>query len=122
MSRALLTIAAALMVSAAPPLASANDEETAAGAVTGAVAGAAIGGPIGAVIGAVVGGVPVGAATAPDSDAAAEPVQALAGQRSVGGASPPLILEPETTGTVVETRTCVRDAQGVARCRRDPAR
>jgi phage tail tape-measure protein len=121
MSRALIVITTALMLSAAPTVALANEEAAAAGAVTGAVAGAVVGGPIGAVIGAVVGGVAVGAATDPGSEANAQvqgPPTAPAGQRVLGTAFP----EPATTGTVVETRTCVRDAQGVARCRRDPAR
>jgi len=121
MSRALIVVTTALLLSAAPTLVSANEEGAAAGAVTGAVAGAVVGGPIGAVIGAVVGGATVGAATGPGAEANAQgqaPAPVPAGQRVLVPASP----EPETTGTVVETRTCVRDAQGVARCRRDFAR
>jgi hypothetical protein len=121
MSRALIVVAAALMLSAAPTLASANEEGAAAGAVTGAVAGAVVGGPLGAVIGAVVGGVAVGAATGPGSEAITQgqgPAPVQVGQRVLGTASP----EPDTTGTVVETRTCVRDVQGISRCRRDFAR
>src|SRR5829696_3184878 len=113
MSRALIVVTTALLLSAAPTLVSATEE--------GAAAGTVVGGPIGAVIGAVVGGATVGAATGPGAEANAQgqaPAPVPAGQRVLVPASP----EPETTGTVVETRTCVRDAQGVARCRRDFAR
>jgi hypothetical protein len=116
MSRALIVVTTALMLSTAPTLASANEEAAAAGAVTGAVAGAVVGGPIGAVIGAVLGGVTVGAATGPSAEASAQ-AQGAARQRYSASRA-----ELETTGTVVETRTCVRDEQGIPRCRRDPAR
>src|SRR5688572_25867386 len=117
MSRALFVFTAALMLSAVPTLTSANEQGAAAGAVTGAVAGAVVGGPIGAVIGAVLGGVTVGAATAPSAEASAQaqgPATVGAGRRYRASRA-----EPETTGTVVETRTCVRDEQGIPRCRRE---
>jgi hypothetical protein len=119
MRRPLVVVTTALMLSAAPTVASATEQGAAAGAVTGAVAGAVVGGPIGAVIGAVVGGVTVGAATGPDAVASAQvnrPHPVRAGQGVMETVSRP---GPETTGTIIETRTCVRDAQGVSRCRRD---
>jgi hypothetical protein len=106
----------ALGSSAAPGLA--DERGAAAGAVTGAVAGAVVGGPIGAVIGAVVGGAVVGTATGPSTLANAqieEPAPLLEQrgmvQRQVRSA----------TGSVVET-TCVRDARGNTRCRREVVR
>jgi phage tail tape-measure protein len=124
MSRVLIVVTATLLLSAAPKFASAAEEGAAAGAVTGAIAGAAVGGPIGAVVGAVVGGVALGAATGPNTEStqAQAPLPAQPGPRSLVPASPTVLVDPETTGTVVETRTCVRDAQGISRCRRDPVR
>ena len=118
MSRALITIAAACMLSAAPTLASATEEGAVAGAVTGAVAGAAVGGPVGALVGAVIGGVAIGAATGPTANAtvATEPGQ-FNSARPLRTVSDPAII-----GTVVETRTCIRDAAGVPRCRREVPR
>jgi phage tail tape-measure protein len=118
MSRALFGIVAAGMIMAAPNVASATEEGAVAGAVTGAVAGAAVGGPVGALIGAVVGGVAIGSATEPAANAASpedpgEPSSARHLQ---------VVPDPQTTGTVVETRTCVRDASGVSRCRREVPR
>jgi phage tail tape-measure protein len=110
MSRAVIVVATSLMLSGAPNLAFATEEGAAAGAVTGAIAGAVVGGPIGAVVGAVVGGVTVGAATGPSNQV--QDQDALAEQPKAGAS------DPETTGTVVMERTCVRDADGTARCRR----
>ncbi len=124
MSR-VLVIAIGLVFSAAPQLASAAEEGAAAGAVTGAVAGAVVGGPIGAVVGAVVGGIAVGAATGETADSTGQaPAPApISDTRSVPGSSPArrTLVEPEATGSVVET-TCVRDAQGTARCSRQVVR
>jgi len=118
MSRVLIAAAIALTLGAAPKLAMASEEGAAAGAVTGAVAGAIIGGPVGAVVGAVVGGVTVGVASGPGNDAAvAEVPPGAAGRRSAAGPGTPA-YDPETTGSVLET-TCVRDARGIARCRRE---
>ena len=121
MSRVLIAAAVAVTLGAAPKLAMASEEGAAAGAVSGAVAGAIIGGPVGAVVGAVVGGVAVGVASGPGNDATvAVAPPGPAGQRSAASRGTPA-YEPETTGSVLET-TCVRDARGVARCRRDVVR
>jgi hypothetical protein len=119
MTRALMTITAALMLSAGPNSASASEEGAAAGIVTGAVAGAVVGGPVGAVIGAVVGGVTVGTATGPNAHVppSDDPPDVSSRGPAVGA-----LAGPETTGTVVETRTCVRDARGIATCRKNVAR
>src|SRR5215203_2645645 len=125
MFRALIVVTTALLLSAAPTLVSATEEGAAAGAVTGAVAGAVVGGPIGAVIGAVVGGAVVGTATGPSTLANAQieepsPLLQQRGmvQRQVRHRGGRVVQEPETTGSVVET-TCVRDARGNTRCRRE---
>ena len=113
-----ITIAAACMLSAAPNFASATEGGAAVGAVTGAVAGAAIGGPVGALIGAIVGGVAIGSATGPDANATA-----LNQPGAVSSARPLQTLsDPATTGTVIETRTCIRDAAGRPKCRREVPR
>ena len=121
-SRVLIATAVALMLSTTPKLAVAEPEGAAAGAVTGAVAGAIVGGPVGAAIGAVVGGVTgevASNASSASNEAAVAPVApAPAGPR---GPVRPYTFEPETTGSVLET-TCVRDASGVARCRREVVR
>jgi hypothetical protein len=116
----------ALGSSAAPGLA--DERGAAAGAVTGAVAGAVVGGPIGAVIGAVVGGAVVGTATGPSTLANAQieepsPLLQRRGmvQRQVRSRGGGMVQEPEATGGVVET-TCVRDARGNTRCRREVVR
>ena len=115
-----LVCACALMIGLGPSTAMANEEGAAAGAVTGAVAGAVVGGPIGAVIGAVVGGVAGNAAVGP-ADAQAEVAQVPgpgpAQSRVAVPAGPALVQDPETTGTIVEQRTCVREADGKATCR-----
>jgi phage tail tape-measure protein len=124
MFRALI-VGAVMIVITAPLPVSANEKGAAAGAVTGAVAGAVIGGPIGAVVGAVVGGVAVGAATAESTDATGQveaPV-AVTDPRAVPGSGPAhrTLPQPEATGSIVET-TCVRDAQGTAKCSRQVVR
>jgi phage tail tape-measure protein len=120
MSRALIAVAVASWLCAAPTVASANEEGAAAGVITGAVAGAAVGGPIGAAIGAVVGGVTGGAATGAGVDEP-EKVGEIAEPRGIANVKPALAAEPETTGSVVET-TCVRSPQGTPMCRREVVR
>ena len=117
MSRTIIAVAAALLLSAAPQPALATEQGAAAGAVTGAVAGAIVGGPVGAAIGAVVGGVTIGVASGPSEANAVQPPDAPVEPRS--GARAP--YDPATTGSVFET-TCIRDARGVARCRREVVR
>ena len=110
---------------AAPNVAMANEQGAAAGAVTGAVAGALIGGPVGAVIGAAVGGVVVGTATSPqahgNAEAAPPPVtqdRVLVQRPRPRGSA--VVVDPETTGSVVET-TCV-EARGNMKCRNQAVR
>ena len=107
----------ALMLTLAPTFALANEQQAggaAAGAVSGGVAGAIIGGPVGAAIGAIVGGTVGVAASDPGNDPNLQDPAVLNGRRA--GASP-LPYEPQATGSVLET-TCMRDARGVTRCRR----
>jgi len=124
MPRALIVATAILCLAAAPNFANANEQGVAAGAVTGAVAGAVVGGPIGAAVGAVVGGIAGGAATGPSSPGSD---QVQGGPRlapvppELQPAAPQtgaLVQEPETTGSVVMERTCVRNAEGTVTCRR----
>ena len=128
MSRTLgaLAFIVGLGISVTPGLA--DERGAAAGVVTGAVAGAVVGGPIGAVIGAVVGGAVVGTATGPSTLANAQieepsPLLEQRGmvQRQVRHHGGRVVQEPQTTGSVVET-TCVRDARGNTRCRREVVR
>jgi hypothetical protein len=126
MSKRLVAFAFLASLLAAPNAVLANDQGAAAGAVTGAVAGALVGGPVGAVIGAAVGGVVVGTATGPNTLASAEvqepatlprvlvPRQAARHGRAV-------VVDPEATGSVVET-TCVQDARGNMKCRNQAVR
>ena len=113
MSRSLVVVACALMLSAAPTFAFANEQGAAAGAVTGAVAGAVVGGPIGAVVGAVVGGVTVGAATGPSSLR----VRRARGLEPRARYASDAVQRP-SAGTVVMERTCSLQADGTPRCRR----
>jgi phage tail tape-measure protein len=124
MSRRLLAIPLAAALLAAPGLAHANEQGAAAGAVTGAVAGALVGGPVGAVIGAAVGGVVVGTATGQNAHANVEvaPPPSVTQDRVLvqrRGRAP--VVDPETTGSVVET-TCVQDARGNMKCRNEAIR
>jgi phage tail tape-measure protein len=118
-----LVCAFALMIGLGPSTSMANEQGAAAGAVTGAVAGAVVGGPIGAVIGAVVGGVAGNAAIGPaDAQAEVAQVPGLGPAQPrvavpVAPSGPVLLQEPEATGTIVEQRTCVREADGKATCR-----
>jgi hypothetical protein len=104
------------MLTVAPTLVSANEQAggAVAGAVSGGVAGAIIGGPVGAAIGAVVGGTVGVAASNPGNDPNVQ-APAMVHERRAGAPRP--AYEPEATGSVLET-TCVRDARGVPRCRR----
>jgi hypothetical protein len=120
MSRTLVIAASAVFLSMAPTLAHAHEQGAAAGAVTGAVAGAAIGGPVGTVVGAVIGGVALGAATGPSSYATdqTQGPYAPSARHTLPALPPALSHDPDTTGSVIMERTCVRDPQGMPRCRR----
>ena len=116
MSRTVVILSLALFLNGAPKPANANEQGAAAGAITGAVAGAALGGPVGAVVGAVVGGLAMGAATGPGNQAT--DVQGTYAPTGTRNLAPRRINDPETTGSVVSERTCVRGPQGEVRCRR----
>jgi hypothetical protein len=124
MRRAFIVASFMLSLGAAPNFANANEQGVAAGAVTGAVAGAVVGGPVGAAVGAVVGGIAGGAATSANNQGGNQvqvgpaPVEAHNVQHPTPPQTGTPIDEPETTGTVVMERTCVRDAQGTVTCRR----
>ena len=128
MSRRLVAISFLAVLVAAPNPAIANEEAAAAGAATGAVAGALVGGPVGAVIGAAVGGVVIGTATSPQAHGNVEvapppamPQDRVLVQRPTSPRGRAAIVDPETTGSVVET-TCVQDARGNMKCRNQAVR
>jgi len=115
--RAVVMLAFCSMIVLFPARGMANEEGAAAGAVTGAVAGAAVGGPIGAVIGAVVGGAVGNAASDAAATEGAAPVPSQSGEPTLGRAERPVAPPAGATGTVVQQRTCVREADGTATCR-----
>jgi hypothetical protein len=128
MSKRLVAFAFLASLLAAPNAVLANDQGAAAGAVTGAVAGALVGGPVGAVIGAAVGGVVVGTATGPNTLASAEvqepatlPQERVLVPRQAARHGRAVVVDPEATGSVVET-TCVQDARGNMKCRNQAVR
>lgn len=91
MRNGFIAMASAIMVLAAPSLASAQ-EGAAAGAATGAVVGGVVGGPVGAAVGAGVGA----AAGAAGED----------GERRSGT----VVVEPGAPSVTQRTRDCVRTA------------